>query len=147
MKMFKKRSEKVSGRRRRAGIALAVSIASIAVGLVGAAPAQADNPKGFTIFYSPNCTGASRAYPGLNSGERWINDTFNAPGIYAAGYGQYIEYNAASIQVNYGTTVQIQFRETRDGSPYVAFDTFTGTGFCQNFDGWQRNTNYSWSTF
>lgn len=147
MKIFKHEGEGLSKGRRRAGVAIAVSIASVVACLVGAAPAQADNPKGFTIYYSPNCTGASRNYPGLNSGEDWINDTFNAPSIYTAGYGQHIRFNAASIQINYGTTVQISFNESRGGIPYIEYATFVGTGFCQNFNGYQRNTNYHWATY
>ncbi|MFF1634368.1 hypothetical protein [Leifsonia sp. NPDC058248] len=146
MKIFKQGNGKMASRRRRAGVAIAVSIASVVVSLVGAVPAQAAAAKGFTIYYSPNCAGASRYYPGVNSGEQWINDTFNLS-PFAAGYGQHIRSNAASIVVPYGTTVNISFSVLYNGVWTGTNASFTGGGFCVNFGDLQRNGNLSWSTY
>lgn len=54
---------------------------------------------GFEIYYSPNCTNASRQYLGQNFGEWWINDTFNRTTSGSAGYGQKIRNNAASVRL------------------------------------------------
>ena len=145
MAIFKKGSGATAGRRRRAGVAIAVSIASVLVSLVGAAPAQAAE-KGFTIYYSPNCTGASRYYGGLNSGEAWINDTFNSS-PFAVGYGQHIRSNAASIVVPYGTTVYIHFSVLYNGVWTGTDKTFVGGGFCVNFGDLERNGNLNWRTY
>lgn len=132
-------------RRRQAGVAIAAAVASVVVSLVGAAPAQAA-AKGFTIYYSPNCAGASRYYPGLNSGEAWINDRFDSS-IFHQGYGQGIRQNAASIQIPYGTTVFISFYQLdRYGNHNWRYSSFTGGGFCVNFDSFQRNGNIDWRT-
>ena len=145
MRIFKRGAGKTMGRRGRAAIAIASALAAIAVSVGGAAPAQAAD-KGFTIYYSPNCTGASRYYPGVNSGEQWINDTFNTP-WYAAGYGQHIRSNAASIVVPYGTTVYIHFAVLWNGVWTGSDKTYVGGGFCVNFGDLQRNGNISWQTY
>ncbi|MFE4469263.1 hypothetical protein ACFRFH_10630 [Leifsonia sp. NPDC056824] len=143
MKIFKQRDGQLAKRRKQAGVAIAVSIASVVVSLVGAAPAQAA-AKGFTIYYSPNCAGASRYYPGMNSGEEWINDRFNSSPIHQ-GYGQGIRQNAASISIPYGTTVSIAFYRYENGHNW-RYASFAGGGFCVNFDSFQRNGNMSWRT-
>lgn len=122
-----------------------MSIASVAVSLVGGTPVQAAE-KGFAIYYSPNCAGASRYYPGVNSGEQRINDTFNSNWI-AAGYGQRIRQNAASMYVPYGTTVNIEFFKLWDGVHTRMYPTFSGTRFCKNFGSFERNGNLSWVTY
>lgn len=144
MKILKQRRSGAK-RRGRASVAIAASIVVIGAGLVGATPAQGATAKGFTIFYSPNCSGASRYYPGANSGEQWISDAFNS-NIFAAGNGQRIRYNAASVSVPYGTTVRVSFAGTWGGAPMVTYRTFTGDGLCKNFTYDERNTNFAWTT-
>jgi len=94
--------------KRRLISVLAIS-ASIGASLLLTSPASATSndsmaaaeTPSFEIFYGPNCTGsASRIYSGFNRGEAWINDTFNTTRFGAAGYGQKIRDNAASVYVN-----------------------------------------------
>lgn len=100
----------------------------------------------FHIFFSPNCAGgrpgsANRYYPGLNSGEAWINDRFDDATAGAAGYGQLIRQNAASISVS-NATVWI----SADGG--YSFSAFSSRGFtCFNLgDRGLRNRNTNWIT-
>lgn len=101
----------------------------------------------FHIFYSPNCAtshsgSASRFYPGLNSGEAWINDTFNDATAGANGYGQLIRSNAASISV---TNAAVYISDD-GGYSYIAFSS-RGTLTCFNLaDKGMRNRNTNWIT-
>jgi hypothetical protein len=111
------------------------------VSLGAAAPAQAATPA-FEIFFGSDCGGggtASRTYTGVNSGESWINDTFNSSQFGSAGYGQTIRNNAASMYVS-AARVLVQ----DNTGVYHSFST--SGGFCFNFDSTLRNKNVWWST-
>ncbi|WP_285116328.1 hypothetical protein [Leifsonia sp. fls2-241-R2A-40a] len=116
-----------------------VALISVATAIVGAAPAEAASTPAFEIFYSPNCNAgvsASRVYTGLNSGEHWISDTFNSKQWGAAGYGQLIRNNAASIWVS-SATVNI-FPSS------ATYATYRSAGQCFNLNE-LRNRNVVWS--
>jgi hypothetical protein len=132
-----------SNRRRRLGVASAVAIVgAVAVGGLTAAPASASD-RAFEIFYSPNCTGASRVYDNAtNPGkESWINDTFNLNRAGGGGFGQRIRANAASMYLR-GSGVTI-YKYT--GSNVFVFIREVNLGTCINFDSTLRNQNIAWA--
>jgi hypothetical protein len=109
--------------------------------LVVAAPAQAAAVPAFEIFYSPDCNAgasASRVYTGANSGEHWINDTFNSRQWGSKGYGQLIRNNAASMWVSNATVNIFPSSQT--------YTAFRSTGRCFNLND-LRNRNVAWSTW
>jgi hypothetical protein len=108
---------------------------------IGSALSSA-NPS-FTIYYSPNCTGASRTYYGKNDGEKWINDRFNSTAAGSAGNGQRIYHNAASAHAYGsgdfgGTELLVEF----DAGFYA--DQILADEGCQNLQPKFRNMNESW---
>ncbi|WP_374010251.1 hypothetical protein [Leifsonia sp. LS-T14] len=128
-------------RRARALFAGAVAITVSATGLLGAAPAQAAASPAFEIFYSPNCNAgvsASRVYTGVNTGEHWINDTFNSKQWGSAGYGQSIRNNAASMWVSNATVNIFPSSET--------YTAYRSAGQCFNLNE-LRNRNVAWSVW
>lgn len=126
---------------RRALVAGATVLASVGVGLVGAAPAQAATTPYFEIYYSPNCTNASRTYIGTNTGEAWINDRYN---IWAGsiGYNQLIAYNAASVWIGPNTFLTINY----DSNQALQFSK-SSTSRCENLSAAYRNYNRNWQVY
>jgi hypothetical protein len=139
MRLFKRAAGDGSTRSRRTAIAIAAVISSVGVGLIAAAPAQAANPPSFWIYYSPGCGGANHFYLGANSGERWINDTFNAS-VGSPGYGQKVAYNAASVFVSANTWLTINYDSNQ------AFQLAkSSVGRCVDLPSWLRNYNQNWA--
>lgn len=133
-------------RRSRLALGLAAILAAAVLGTAGAvvpvSPAQASSTLAFNIFYSSNCTGAWRWYPGPNSGEAWINDTFNS-GSGLGGYGSLIRNNAASIQLAPNTLVLISSNGGSTWKPYASGASST----CINLSSQgQANQNTNWKT-
>jgi hypothetical protein len=85
-------------------------------------------------------TAAFHFYSGANSGENWINDTFNE-GNGLGGYGQKIAYNAASVKVWPGTWVEIDY----DNAYQAFYVPATSTVHCVNLSAATRNANYDWA--
>lgn len=128
-------------RQRRRGIVASAAVAgSIAVGALGASPASASELPEFFIFYSQNCGGAFHFYSGANAGERWISDKFDE-GYKLPGYSENIAYNAASIKVEPGTWVEIDY-----DNAYQAFYVAPSASVrCVNLSPATRNDNYDWA--
>lgn len=97
----------------------------------------------FEIYYSPNCTGASRYYSGQNFGEWWINDKFNLTNSGSAGYGQKIRNNAASVKLYNASLWVATAAEMASSAGTVKFYR-EGNG-CHNL-GTTRNANVWWAT-
>jgi len=132
-----------SSRFARGAACAAAALAVLTAGLAApAGPAHAATKAAFEIFYGPNCSAgrsASRVYSGLNSGERWINDTFNSTQWGASGSGQRIANNAASVYVSYATVMM----ESNRG----AWKQFQSVGSCINLEPYGlRNANTAWVT-
>jgi hypothetical protein len=140
MRIFTRRRTTTTQTRRRLLTAAALVAGSIGVSLLSAAPATASELPEFFIFYSQNCGGAFHFYSGANSGERWINDTFNE-GSGLAGYGQKIAYNAASVKVWPGTWVEIDY----DNAYQAFYVAPSSTIQCVNLSPATRNDNYDWA--
>jgi hypothetical protein len=130
--------------KRRAGVAaLLTGIIAPLVAFGGVAPAQADTPPAFEIFYGQNCSRgqtASRIYSGYNAGEAWINDTFTSSQYGSAGYGQPIRNNAASIYVSHA---MVRLTTPSNYPVWVA----RAVGACYNLPDNVRNSNTNWTTY
>lgn len=130
-------------RRSRLLAAASVSVGFALVSLAGATPAQAAGAPYFEIFYGPGCAGgesSSRVYTGANSGEGWVDDTFNSNGWGDAGYGQRIRDNAASIEITRATVTIYT-----DG-PQTSWQASTAKQGCFDFPDGVRNHNIQWTT-
>ncbi len=115
----------------------ATPVAAPTTGLAAAAPAAQIN---FMVYYRPDCAGAWRLYVGARS-EFWINDTFNAPMSWFAGFGQKIRNNAASVMLSPRSAIYIEAQETQ-WSKYIVTYTNTGSSSkCYNFYPEIRNHN------
>ncbi|MBF4625409.1 hypothetical protein [Clavibacter sp. VKM Ac-2872] len=130
-------------RRPRLLAAASVLVGFAIVSSTGATAAQAADVPAFEIFYGQNCSAgatASRIYTGVNSGEKWVDDSFNTTRFGVNGYGQRIKDNAASMYLSHARVIIYT-----DGPQSIGWEA-SGAARCVNFPDDIRNLNTQWAT-